>query len=90
MTLKQIERTREFLKLVDSVHGLTETQKLADEIRAFYGDEFNVNLKIRTWNTVRTYSSEFIHTNATAKNSNLGGLGFQSQASDKSLLEAVG
>ena len=59
MTLKQIERTREFLKLVDSVHGLTETQKLADEIRAFYGDEFNVNLKIRTWNTVRTYSSEF-------------------------------
>lgn len=59
MTLMQIERTRKYLSLIDTVHGLNETQKLVEEMRAFYGEDFNVNLKIMRYNTRETYSSDF-------------------------------
>lgn len=58
MTLKQIEKTRGFLTLIDSVQGLTETQKLVEEMKAFYGDDFNVHLEIETKNTLETYTHE--------------------------------
>lgn len=59
MTLKQIERTREFLSCIDSLQGLTDTQKIVDEMRAFYGEEFNVSLQVRRYNTFGSYSSEY-------------------------------
>lgn len=59
MTLKQIERTREFLSCIDSLQGLTDTQKIVDEMRAFYGEEFNVSLQVRRYNTFNSYSSEY-------------------------------
>ena len=59
MTLKQIERTRKFLSCIDTLQGMTDTQKIVDEMRAFYGEEFNVSLQIRRWNTLSTYSTEY-------------------------------
>ena len=59
MTLKQIEQTRAFLICVDSLKGLSDTQKLVDEMRAYYGKEFIVELKIRINNTLDSYSSNY-------------------------------
>lgn len=59
MTLKQIERTREFLSCIDALQGLKDTQKLVDEMRAFYGEDFNVSLQVRRYNTFDSYSCDY-------------------------------
>lgn len=59
MTLKQIEKIKSILFKIDFVNGLREMQGLASEVKAFFGDSFNVHLKVTTWNTSDTYSSEY-------------------------------
>lgn len=59
MTLKQIEKCKLILSKIDSTNGLREMQELASEAKAFFGDLFNVHLKVTTWNTPDTYSSEY-------------------------------
>ena len=59
MTLKEIEKTRYFLTNIETVQGLTETQKLVAEIRGFYGEDFNVDLRIKIHNTIDSYTSEY-------------------------------
>ena len=59
MTLQQIERTREFLALIDSAQGLTAMQELVDEMRTYYGESFSVNLKATDWTTKEMYTLEY-------------------------------
>ena len=60
MTLKQIERTREFLSCIDTLQGLTDTQKIVDEMRAFYGQDFNVSTLAKRWSTtLSNYSNDY-------------------------------
>ena len=46
MTLKQIERTREFLHRVQNVQGYIATKNLVAEMREFYINGFNVHLTV--------------------------------------------
>ena len=59
MTLRQIEKARYFLGAIESAQGLREMQALVGEMRAFYGNDFDLGLYVKVHNTVDSYTSEF-------------------------------
>lgn len=59
MTLKQIERTREFLHRVQTVQGYLDTKNLVAEMREFYINEFNVELTISGFYAKDCYNAEY-------------------------------
>lgn len=59
MTLKQIERTREFLRRVQTVQGYIATKNLVAEMREFYINEFNVELTISGFCAKDYYNAEY-------------------------------
>ena len=59
MTLKQIEKSKSVLSKIESTNGLREMQELASEVKAFFGDLFNVNLKVTTWNMKKMIRFQF-------------------------------
>ena len=59
MTLAQIEKTREFLAKVDSVHGFVDMNRFVGEIKAFYDILFDLELDIYYHNTMVSYNEEY-------------------------------
>lgn len=60
MTFNQIVKTRQFLNAIPSVHDMLLMEKFVSSLRGYYGDELNnVDLKIRRYNTIESYSAHY-------------------------------
>lgn len=59
MTVQHIEKIREILSKINAVSGLSQMQDLVAEVSSFFGNEFDVRLKIKVFNTKDTYSVEY-------------------------------
>ena len=60
MTSKETQKSREFLKRLDSVDSLYEMELFAEELRGFYGDKMKIRLKVFTLNTPEVYTETIL------------------------------
>ena len=62
MTYNQIIKTRQFLRELPSIHDLRLMEKYVSALMGYYGDELkNIDIKIRRYNTVESYSLQYYH-----------------------------
>ena len=74
MTFKEIEKIKRLLSTIDSIDDFRKMQELESEVTAFFGDKFNVRLKITTLNTKEFYTKEHENTDKIAVRSFLESL----------------
>lgn len=60
MTFNEIERTKLFLNEVETVNNYDSMQKLKGELKGFYGQKFNLNLKIKMCMSAESYTSVYV------------------------------
>lgn len=60
MTLRQIEKIKYFLDKLKGINDFIEMEKYFSEIKGYFSDEFDMYLTLFTYNTLDSYSSEFM------------------------------
>lgn len=60
MTLRQIEKIKYFLDKLKEINDFIEMEKYFAEIKGYFSDEFDMYLTLFTYNTLDSYSKEFM------------------------------
>ncbi len=66
MTIAQIKKAKYFLEKIEKVNSYLEMEVFKNEVQNFYGEECNIQLRIRVHNTIESYTSVFMEQDKAA------------------------